>query len=235
MSNSVQPHRRQPTRHPVPGILQARTLEWVAISFSNAWKWEVKVKLLSHVRLLATRWTAAHQAPPSMGFSRREDWSGVPLPALLKTMRHYEIVQGTASPIKDFIHINNTTKRSWHSGLIIWSEIMVCVLPPKWGERGWVTGYELHGLWQPRLEMQPGAERAVEEAKLTRPVSLSTGQTSRSQCHRAFNFSWVTVLSRPEQEGTQGQESRRGSWPSYQPMSQEASKKWMKPFACLKS
>ena len=61
-----------------PGILQARTLEWVAISFSNAWKWKVKVKSLSRVRLLATPWTAAYQAPPSMGFSRQECWSGVP-------------------------------------------------------------------------------------------------------------------------------------------------------------
>ena len=65
----------------VPGILQARTLEWVAVSFSNVWKWEVKVKSLSCVRLLATPWTAAHQAPPSMGFSRQEYWSGVPLPS----------------------------------------------------------------------------------------------------------------------------------------------------------
>ena len=63
----------------VPGILQARTLEWVAISFSNAWKWKVKVKSLSRVWLLATPWTAAHQAPPSMGFPRQEYWSGVPL------------------------------------------------------------------------------------------------------------------------------------------------------------
>ena len=88
-----------PAGSPVPGILQARTLEWVAISFSNAWKWEVKVKSLSCVRLLATQWTAAHQAPPSMGFSRQEYWSGVPLPSpfhciyilyLLKTtMRYY--------------------------------------------------------------------------------------------------------------------------------------------------
>ena len=70
-----------PSGSPVPGILQARTLEWVAISFSNAWKWKVKVKSLSHVRLLVTPWTAAHQAPPSMGFSRQEYWSGVPLPA----------------------------------------------------------------------------------------------------------------------------------------------------------
>ena len=72
---------------PVPGILQARTLEWVAISFSNAWKWKVKVKSLSRVRLLATAWTAAYQAPPSMGFSREEYWSGVPLPSPLRPAR----------------------------------------------------------------------------------------------------------------------------------------------------
>ena len=66
---------------PVPGILQARTLELVAISFSNAWKWKVKVKSLSHVWLLGTPWTAAYQAPVSMGFSRQEYWSGVPLPS----------------------------------------------------------------------------------------------------------------------------------------------------------
>ena len=65
----------------VPGILQARTLEWAAISFSNVWKWKVKVKSLSRVRPLAIPWTAAHQAPPSMGFSRQEYWSGVPLPS----------------------------------------------------------------------------------------------------------------------------------------------------------
>ena len=68
----------------VPGILQARTLEWAAISFSNAWKWKVKVKSLSRARLLATPWTAAYQAPPSMGFSRQEYWSGVPLPSLYR-------------------------------------------------------------------------------------------------------------------------------------------------------
>ena len=65
----------------VSGILQARTLEWVAISFSNAWKWKVKVKSLIRVRLFVTPWTAAYQAPPSMGFSRQEYWSGVPLPS----------------------------------------------------------------------------------------------------------------------------------------------------------
>ena len=70
-----------PPGSPVPGILQERVLEWVAISFSNAWKWKVKVKLLSCVRLLATPWIAAYQAPPPMGFSRQEYWSGVPLPS----------------------------------------------------------------------------------------------------------------------------------------------------------
>ena len=65
----------------MPGILQARTLEWVAISFSSAWKWKVKVKFLSHVQLFATPWTVAYQAPPSMGFSRQEYWSGPPLPS----------------------------------------------------------------------------------------------------------------------------------------------------------
>ena len=73
----------------VPGILQARTLEWVAISFSNAWKWKVKVQSLSHVRLFETPWTAAHQAPPSMGFSRQEYWSGVPLPSPVFFPRSY--------------------------------------------------------------------------------------------------------------------------------------------------
>ena len=70
-----------PPGSPVPGILQARTLEWVATSFANAWKWKVKVKSLSRVRLLATPWSAAYQAPLSMGFSRQEYWSGVPLPS----------------------------------------------------------------------------------------------------------------------------------------------------------
>ena len=65
----------------VHGILQVGTLEWVAISFSNAWKWKVKVKSLSRVWLLATPWTVAHQAPPSMGFSGQRYWSGVPLPS----------------------------------------------------------------------------------------------------------------------------------------------------------
>ena len=70
-----------PPGSPVPGILQARTLEWVAISFSNAWKWKVKVRSLSHVRLFVTPWTVAYQAFPSVGLSRQEYWSGMPSPS----------------------------------------------------------------------------------------------------------------------------------------------------------
>ena len=73
---------------PVPGILQARTLEWADISFSNAWKWKVEVKSLSCARLWVTPWTAAHQAPPSLGFSRQEHWSGLPFPSPMHESRH---------------------------------------------------------------------------------------------------------------------------------------------------
>ena len=92
-----------PPGSPIPGILQARTLEWVAISFSNAWKGKVKVKPLSCVRLFTTPWSAAYQAPPSMGFSRQEYWSGVPLPSPhdqlndTKKQRHYFANKGPSS------------------------------------------------------------------------------------------------------------------------------------------
>ena len=75
------PTNGSPPGSPIPGTLQARALEWVAISFSNAWKWKVKVKSLSRVLLLVTPRTSAYQAPPPMGFSRQEYWSGVPLPS----------------------------------------------------------------------------------------------------------------------------------------------------------
>ena len=84
-----------PPGSPVPGILQARTLEWVAISFSNAWNWKVKVKSLSHVRLVATTWTAAYQAPPPMGFSRQEYWSRVPLPSPVTHTTFLQICSST--------------------------------------------------------------------------------------------------------------------------------------------
>ena len=70
-----------PPGSPIPGILQARRLEWFAISSSNAWKWKVKGKSFSSVLLLAIPWTAVYQAPPSMEFSRQEYWNGLPLPS----------------------------------------------------------------------------------------------------------------------------------------------------------
>ena len=96
-----------PPGSPIPGILQARTLEWDAISFSNAWKWKMKGKSLSRVQLLATPWTAAYQAPPSIGFSRQEYWSGVPLPSpMLQSMgsqriRHDWATEQQQIPISD--------------------------------------------------------------------------------------------------------------------------------------
>ena len=94
-----------PPGSPVPEILQARTLEWVAISFSNAWKWKVKGKSLS--RVFTTPWTAAHQAPPSMGFSRREYWSGVPSPSPLSHLGSPQIgkYQCITVPLDNPVHL----------------------------------------------------------------------------------------------------------------------------------
>ena len=96
----------------LPGILQARILEWVAISFSNAWKWKVKVKskvkvkLLSCAGLLATPWTAAYQAPPSMGFSRQEYWSGVPLPSPIYRLlyKNFMVIANWKSTLDTYTH-----------------------------------------------------------------------------------------------------------------------------------
>ena len=84
-----------PPGSPVPGILQARTLEWVAISFSNAWEWKEKVKSLSRVWLFTTPWTSAYQALPSMGFHRQEYCSGLPSPSLQReTVLGINLLQG---------------------------------------------------------------------------------------------------------------------------------------------
>ena len=101
-----------PPGFPIPGILQARTLEWAAISFSSAWKWKVKVKSLSRVWLLVIPWTAAHQAPPSMGFSRQENWSGVPLPSPPMHCRHIAEDWSWFSP-------HNSNNSHWPSALWI--------------------------------------------------------------------------------------------------------------------
>ena len=113
-----------PPGSPVPGILQARTLEWVAISFSNAWKWKGKVKSLSHVRLLETPWTAAYQAPPPMGFSRQEYWSGVPSPSLNLMQKSHQMKAQPAWDLEParslqfFVFGDNIFIHSFHSCFI---------------------------------------------------------------------------------------------------------------------
>ena len=123
VSDSVRPQRRQPTRLPVPGILQESTLEWVVISFSNAWKWKVIVKSLSCVRLLATPWTAAYQAPPSMGFSRQKYWSGVPLLSLRRHTGDIYLIpglvrslgEGNGNPLQYSCLGNPKDRRVWQA------------------------------------------------------------------------------------------------------------------------
>ena len=128
-----------PPGSPVPGILQARTLEWVAISFSNAWKWKVKVKSLSRVRLLATPWTVAYQAPPSMGFSRQEYRSGVPLPSPISMHNHTTNIYSISglfllcfyhSIINILVNPSGAHKHSFLLGIHIWEY------------HYWVTGYK---------------------------------------------------------------------------------------------
>ena len=114
---------------PVPVILQARTLEWVAIFLSNAWKWKVKVKSRSRVQLLATPWTAAYQAPPSMGFSRQEYWSGVPLPSpFYGAHNHYNYVY---TKCEILYLMNSSLSRLWEKrNLELWPSFITSFL---WG------------------------------------------------------------------------------------------------------
>ena len=106
------PMDSSPPGSSVPGILQARTLEWVAISFS-AWKWKVKVKSLSRVRLFMTPWTAAHQAPPSMGISRQEYWSGLPLPSPFGRVTQY------------YSHFTNVKPEAWQKLKVVTTQSLL--------------------------------------------------------------------------------------------------------------
>ena len=158
MSDAVRPHDSSPSGSPVPGILQARTLEWVAISFSNAWKWKVKVKALSHVQLFATPWTAAYQAPLSMGFSRQEYWSGIftddpnrregaePDLIAMKLQMTWGIItisllHRNKTRIRDWINnnkvsIKNKAKKKWWEVILtltnVWSPDLSCMWPWWW-------------------------------------------------------------------------------------------------------
>ena len=127
-----------PPGSPIPRILQARTLEWVAISFSNAWKWKLKVKSLSCIWLFATPWTAAYQAPPSMGFSRQEYCSGVPLPSLeeswaLKNWCFWTVVlEKTPESPLDCIEIQPVHPKGNQSWVFIWRTNAEAEAPILW-------------------------------------------------------------------------------------------------------
>ena len=97
------PIEGSPPGSAIPGILQARTLEWVAISFSSALKWKVKVKSLSRVWLSVIPWTATYQVSPSMEISRQEYWSGVPLPSPIKHVT-YTLFTFYALLIKHYLY-----------------------------------------------------------------------------------------------------------------------------------
>ena len=130
MSTLCDPWDGSPPGSPFPGILQARTLEWVAISFSNAWKWKVKMKSLSHVWLWVTPWTAAYQAFPSMGFSRQEYWRGVPLPSPPDKTSAPQFYESRSQPggqsshessrLLAFILQANETRDQGEEGLLVW-------------------------------------------------------------------------------------------------------------------
>ena len=110
-----------PPGSPIPGTLQARTLEWVAISSSNAWKWKVKVKSLIRVQLFATPWTAAHQAPPSLGFSRQEHWSGLPFPSPMHESEKWKwsrlVLSDSSRPHGDLVKRQILVQQLWKWGL----------------------------------------------------------------------------------------------------------------------
>ena len=140
----MRPQRWQPTRLPCPWDSPGKNTGVVAISFSNAWKWKVKVKSLSHVWLLATLWTAAHQAPLSMGFSRQEYWSGVPLPS-----PNTETEDCIKKP-----HVSITQKSSNSNGHFCFTNVPAHTLslPPTTPSKfqTWVTSHEIYMLLDKR-------------------------------------------------------------------------------------
>ena len=131
------PHRRQPTRLPCPWDSPGKNLEWVAISSSNAWKWKVKGKSLSRVRLFATPWTTAYQAPLSMGFSRQEYWSGVPLPSPVPMGYCLRIELHLRSPLFSVLGKKQGIPCRWDPGSAVesWSSKSLGS-----GRVGWATG-----------------------------------------------------------------------------------------------
>ena len=180
-----------PPGFPVPEVLQARTLEWVAISFFNVWNWKVKVKSLSRVRLFVTPWTAAHQAPPSMGFSRQEYWSGVPLP----------------SPPGPIVLSKSSKKTETHSSYIMHFYQSIWVISKKtnvtirlWPIKGFFSSVQFnysvmsdslwpHGLQHPRLPCPSPTLKAYTNSDLSSQwyhPTISSSVIPFSSCFQSF-------------------------------------------------
>ena len=175
-----------PPGSPIPGILQARTLEWVAISFSNAWKWKLKLKSLSHVWPSATSWTEAYQDPPSMGFSRQGYWSGVPLPSP---------VTGSVTYIKPGKH-NNTSIRK--AGGLLMRSTRLQTRPRVNGLTHW-SGIHKAGDWcpllTPALEQIHSQLESPQLAAPSAPRSMETGVIVTQT--NSKGTSWVILESLP--------------------------------------
>ena len=139
------PTDSSPPGSPVPGILQARTLEWVASSFSNAWKWKVKVESFSCVWLLVTPQTAAYQAPPSMGFSRQEYWSGLPLPSLEIPAELFKSLKDGAIKVLHLLFQQIWKTQQWPQD---WKRSILIPLPKKGSTKEcanhWTTAFIAH-------------------------------------------------------------------------------------------
>ena len=155
------PRDGSPLGSSVPGILQARILEWVAISFSNAWKWKVKVKSLGRARLLATPWTAAHQAPPSMGFSRQEYSLGKNKFILFATNLQRDVMLLVAQKVKDPSGI-------WDSGFGSW----IGKIP--WRREWQHTSVFLPGEFQAQRNLAGYSPQGCKESTMTEQLALYT-------------------------------------------------------------
>ena len=192
-----------PPGSPIPGILQARTLEWVAISFSNAWKWKVKVKLLSHVQLLATPWTAAYQAPPSMGFSRQEYWSGVPLPSPHTDMRGMQ---------------NQMTMRDDQDGWFIASlRELLCSQPPDSSAFSWRAASLHVGEGKKLIPVMP--------RRMNHSYHRGGKPNKRGQSHPNFTLEATSMVSAPcrREWGVPNSLEEKESWEAGTPASRGAS------------
>ena len=177
-----------PPGSPVPGILQERTLEWVAISFSNAWKWKVKAKSLSHILLRATPWTAAYQALPSLGFSRQEQWSGLPLPSPSTIRYHLTMVEWLSSKSPQIINAREGVEKWKHSyntgGNVNWKTVWRFLKKKPWKQIN-------HMIWQ----FPPWYEKKWKWKSLSHVQLFVTPWTAACQAPLSMGFSRQEYLS----------------------------------------